>query len=99
MQRELEKLRKKIDKADHELLRALAFRFSAVRSIGLLKKANGIPIRQSARWKEVVRDRLKLAKKMGLSGDLADKIFTAIHREAIRTQRKLSSKKSRKRSK
>ena len=97
MQRELEKLRNKIDKADHELLRALALRFSAVRSIGLLKKANGIPIRQSARWKEVVRDRLKLAKKMGLSGDLADKIFTAIHREAIRTQRKIA--KDRKRSK
>ena len=92
MQRELEKLRKKIDKADHDLLRALASRFSVVKSIGLLKIKNGVPIRQNARWKEVVRDRLNQAKKMGLSGDLADKIFTAIHREAIRTQRKLVSK-------
>jgi chorismate mutase len=86
--RELRRLRKKIDQADKALLQAFAKRFDAVEKVGKLKKKQNLPVVQKARWKELLTDRVKRAKRLGVSGDFTKKVFGAIHLEAIRIQKR-----------
>ena len=83
----LKRLRKKIDSADQKLLKALSQRFAAVERVGKLKKERKMPIVQKARWKELLVDRVKRAKKLGVSESFIRSVFKLIHLEAIRLQR------------
>jgi chorismate mutase len=58
------------------------------RKIGALKKKHNVSIVQKARWSEVVADRLKHGKKLGLNLRLIDKIFKEIQKESIAVQKK-----------
>jgi chorismate mutase len=87
-EQELKRLRKKIDEADTALIRAFAARFDAVEKIGKLKKELKLQVIQKARWKELLADRLKRAKALGISGAFVREVFKAIHLEAIRIQKR-----------
>jgi chorismate mutase len=86
--RELKRLRKKIDQADKALIKAFSARFDAVEKVGNLKKKLKLPVVQKARWKELLADRLKRAKRLGVSESFVKLVFKAIHLEAIRIQKR-----------
>jgi chorismate mutase len=94
----IKRLRKKIDKADRAFLRALKERLMIAEKIGKIKIAEGMPLFQKARWREMIEGRLALASSMGLERKFAKKLFEEIHKEALRIQRALrQSKKTEKR--
>jgi chorismate mutase len=86
--RELKRLRGKIDQADKALLKAFSARFDAVTKVGKLKKKLNLPVVQKARWKELLSDRVKRAKRLGVSEIFVKKVFGEIHLEAIRIQKR-----------
>jgi len=59
---DLKQLRKRIDEIDDQILNALSERVKICKAIGSAKKAQGIPVRDSDREKEVYkRTRVKAA--------------------------------------
>jgi chorismate mutase len=58
-------------------------------TIGHYKKENNITILQSVRWDEIVKRVLIKGKTKGLSPELIDTIFKAIHQESINHQMKI----------
>jgi chorismate mutase len=85
---QLKRLRKKIDQADKDLIKAFSMRFDAVEKIGKLKKKQKLPVVQKARWKELITDRVKRAKRLGVSEAFIKTVFNAVHAEAIRIQKR-----------
>ncbi len=93
---EIEELRRKIDILDDHLLVTLEQRIRLVEKIGKLKQANNITILQSTRWKKILNDAVKKAKKKNIDPVFINKIFKLIHQEAISVQAKIMNKKLRK---
>jgi len=93
-EKEFAQLRKKIDQADRILFNALGSRARAVEKIGVIKRDHDLPVFQKKRWKEVLRERVKIAKRMGLSERFSKNLLELIHKESCRVQRNI--KKGRK---
>ncbi len=83
---ELEKLREKIDKIDYTIIDLFAKRMELVTIIGRNKRKNDVSILQPERWKYIVENRIKTAKKRNLSKEFILEIFRKIHDESIRNQ-------------
>jgi chorismate mutase len=64
-------------------------RMKVAETIGLYKKENNITILQSLRWDEIIRRAIIKGKEKGLSPELIDAIFKAIHQESINHQMKV----------
>lgn len=81
----LKHLREHIDQTDKEIVQALAERMMLVEQIGMHKKEMGLEIRDEKRREEVLRSRIELGKKCGLSEELVRKLFEEIldHSEEI----------------
>jgi chorismate mutase len=90
----IRKLRRKIDAADRALMKALGSRMATVEKIGNIKIAAGMPILQKTRWKEVMKQRLDAAARLGLSDRFTTALYALIHREALDIQKKLGRKKA-----
>ncbi len=75
---DVQRLRKKIDTLDENILRLLGERSEICRSIGLLKKENGLPITDVARENEVFTTVKGKAPDFGLDSDLIEAIFRQI---------------------
>ncbi len=82
----LDELRKLIDKLDDELLEILAKRMKVSVEIGKFKKENNIPIEQSDRWRDLIKDRLNKAKNLNLNPKFIQKLLQLIHDESIQKQ-------------
>lgn len=82
----LAELRDRIDKLDDKLILLLEERMKVVDKIGLYKKKNNITILQNKRWDDMLRSRLILGNRKGLSDEVINKIFRAIHQESINKQ-------------
>jgi chorismate mutase len=82
-------LRRQIDQWDDELLRVLRSRMAISRQIGHYKKQENITILQTARWSEVLEDKLKKARKLGLSDRFVAQVFKQIHQESIDFQKRV----------
>ncbi len=93
-QKKLKPHRQKIDQADRAILRALGSRFQAVLKIGKIKKQLGLPARQKARWQELMRERLRLAKTLGLNPKFVEALYRLIHRESLSMQSRKKKRKS-----
>ncbi len=78
MPKELENLRKKIDRIDFEILQKLAERFLVVSKIARYKAKNNLPIFFGKREKEMLRVRKILAKKYKLDESMVEKLFKLI---------------------
>jgi chorismate mutase len=85
----LDGLRRQIDQWDDELLRVLKSRMAISTQIGAYKKQENITILQTARWSEILEDKLKKARGMGLSDNFIAQIFKNIHQESIAFQNKV----------
>jgi chorismate mutase len=85
----LGELRQQIDIFDDYLLDLIEKRMKVAKMIGKYKKDNNITILQSARWDEIVKRAMIKGKTKGLSEDLIDTMFKAIHQESINRQMKI----------
>ncbi len=88
----LEELRQEIDSFDDKLLDILNGRMAVSRKIGEYKKKHNITILQASRWDELLKRRIKVAGKKGLSEEFITKIFKAIHQESINHQTRVMNK-------
>ena len=79
----LVELREKIDTIDRDLLEIMADRMSVAEEIGHYKKDNNITILQSARWDEIVKNRMKIGLEKNLSAGFISKLFEIVHKESI----------------
>lgn len=85
----LGELRQQIDVYDDHLIDLLEQRMKVAEKIGMYKKENNITILQSARWDEIVRRAMTRGKSKGLSEELIDNLFKAVHQESINRQMKV----------
>ena len=80
--------RKKIDEIDRRLVRLLNDRARCVREIGWIKHQDGLPILESSREAEVLRQALE-ANQGPLEDDAIRRVFEGIVREGRALQQKL----------
>lgn len=85
----LGELRQQIDIFDDYLLDLMEKRMKVAETIGHYKKENNITILQSARWDEIVKRAMNKGRAKGLSAELIDTMFKAIHQESINRQMKI----------
>src|SRR5665647_415009 len=85
----LGELRQQIDIYDDHLLDLMEKRMKVAETIGRYKKENNITILQTTRWDEIINKVLAKGKAKGLSSELIDTIFKAIHQESINHQMKV----------
>jgi chorismate mutase len=57
-----------------------------VEEIGKQKKASNLTILQTKRWDDIVKKRVDLGARKGLSEEFILKVFQAIHQESINHQ-------------
>ena len=79
-------LRQQIDDIDHSLLTLLASRMALSRQIAGIKRELHSPVYQSARWADVMADRLQIATALGLDADFTKEMLEKIHGESVRVQ-------------
>ena len=85
----LGELRQQIDIFDDHLIDLMEQRMKVAETIGRYKKENNITILQSVRWDEIVKRVLVRGQAKGLSAELIDTMFKAIHQESINHQMKI----------
>ena len=85
----LGELRQQIDVYDDHLLDLMEKRMKIAETIGRYKKENNITILQSTRWDEIIKKVMAKGVAKGLSAELIDTIFKAIHQESINHQMKV----------
>ena len=79
-------LREQVDKLDDKLINLFDKRMKVVEEIGKHKKANNLTILQTQRWDDILKKRLNLGTKKGLSAEFISKVFRSIHQESINHQ-------------
>ncbi len=79
-------LRSEIDDIDAELLQLLARRMNVSSQIGAYKKEKGLTVVQMDRWKQILANHLQTGEELGLSKELINKVFEAIHLASIQRQ-------------
>ncbi len=82
----LAELREQIDKLDDKLLNLFEKRMMVVEEIGRQKKTNNLTILQTKRWDDILKRRVSLGSRKGLSEEFILKVFRAIHQESINHQ-------------
>lgn len=79
-------LRDQIDKLDDRMINLLEERMKVSEQIGEHKKINNITILQTKRWDDMLKSRLQLGIRKGLSEEFMIKLFRSIHQESINHQ-------------
>lgn len=87
-----EELRQKIDRADREIIEALARRMRLVEKIGVDKKESNIAVLQPERWKSIFETRKEWARQMQVNPEFAAELYELIHLESIRVQTEIVGK-------
>jgi len=82
----LAELRDQIDKLDDRIINLLEERMTVSEKIGSYKKENNITILQTKRWDDMLKNRLRLGTRKGLSEEFIIKLFRSIHQESINHQ-------------
>jgi len=90
----LSDFRKKIDFIDLEILKLLAARNEILPEIITYKQKHNLPILQSGRENEIMKEKLKLAKKLKLSPQYIESILDLILSESRRIQVELNTQKN-----
>ena len=86
LSQQLTPLRQQIDDIDHNLITLLARRMALSRQIAKVKQELHSPVYQSARWADVMADRLEIATTLGLDADFTKELLEKIHGESVRVQ-------------
>ncbi len=79
-------MRDQIDKIDDKIINLLKERMLVSENIGDYKKENNITILQTKRWDDMLKNRLALGTRKGLSEEFIIKLFRSIHQESINHQ-------------
>lgn len=79
-------LRDQIDKLDDRIINLLEERMHVSEKIGEYKKENNITILQTKRWDDMLKNRLRLGLRKGLSEEFIIKLFRSVHQESINHQ-------------
>ena len=82
----MEELRNRMDRADREIIEAIANRMAIVEETGEHKRDNNVAIFQVERWNEVFRTRADWGEKMNLNKEFVAELYKVIHLESIRKQ-------------
>ncbi len=88
----LSKLRKQIDELDNSILETIATRMRVCEEIGTYKKEHNLSVLQTARYDELLQDRIAKSLPLGLSEDFLRTLFVAIHEESVRHQMEIMNK-------
>jgi len=88
----LAELRDQIDKLDDRMINLLEERMQVSEKIGNHKKDNNITILQTKRWDDMLKNRLTLGTRKGLSEEFMIKLFRSIHQESINHQTSVMNK-------
>jgi len=88
----LAELRDQIDKLDDRIINLLEDRMGVSEKIGSYKKENNITILQTKRWDDMLKTRLNLGNRKGLSEEFIIKLFRSIHQESINHQTSVMNK-------
>lgn len=88
----LEELRANIDQLDAQIIDFVEKRMDFVKLIGEKKKQNNIRILQSTRWDEIIEKAILKGKEKGLSEEFINRLFKALHQEAINIQTEILNK-------
>lgn len=83
---DLSVLRGQIDEIDNSLLELLSKRMRVSREIGQYKLEHGMPVLQTVRYDEILKDRAEQGEKMDMSGEFVKKVLENIHEESVRQQ-------------
>ncbi len=86
----LEQLRQQLDQLDGEIIALMARRQAIAREVAAAKRATGYPTRDYQREREVVMGVRRRAEKLGLSGDLAEKVLRLLIRSSLTAQEQVS---------
>ena len=87
--------RDEIDLIDLEILDTISRRAKVVEKIAEYKREHKMTILQVSRWDELLKDRLAIAKKLGLDDKFSKELYQQIHLMSIRIQTKvMNAKKS-----
>ena len=89
VERDLAGWRSEIDDIDEELLHLLARRMEVSAQIGEYKKRNNVTVVQMDRWKKILEDHIATGNDMGLSPQLINEVFEAIHQASIERQSRI----------
>jgi len=81
----LEKSRCRISRIDRRLTRLLYSRYRLVLEVGLLKRKQGIPVKDEEREKEILK-RLSSIKRDGGFKNFLEEVYTAIFRASRRVE-------------
>ncbi len=76
--RSLAAIRSMIDAVDRDMLHLLARRTALVGELAEYKRRHGVPIRDLAREKQIVRDRRALAERLALAPEVVESVFRLI---------------------
>ena len=79
-------LRAIMDEVDDELWETINRRMDVSRRIGEWKRQQGVPVRQPARFEDILHRRIERETTNGLSRDTVTAICQALHEESIRKQ-------------
>ena len=88
-ERDLANLRGEIDDIDDELLQLLARRMEVSAQIGEYKKNHNVTVVQMDRWKKILADHVATGADLGLSPQLINEVFEAIHQASIERQSRI----------
>lgn len=83
MSTELDDLRVSIDLLDSALVTILAERMRLVKKVGSYKKQHNIAPLMPERWISVLTSKKTLGESLGVSAELIEEIYTAIHENAL----------------
>lgn len=83
------KLRKEIDKLDHDMVKLLRKRLKAVEKVAKVKQKHGLEIFDRKRENEIARKLNKMAKKYGLRKPFLYRIWDNILEETKDLQKKI----------
>ena len=83
---ELAWLRAEIDELDDQLWETIARRMEVSERIGEWKKEHGVQALQPQRYAEIIAQRKEWAEQKGLSEELVQNLFDAIHQESLKKQ-------------
>lgn len=84
----LEILREKIDLLDTGLLRVLAQRLEISKEIAEFKKVNGLPIQDSKRELDLIKDRIRKGKELSIDDEkFVTELFELIMKKSREVQR------------
>jgi len=85
----LDDFRKQIDLIDDQIVNLLNKRMIVVKKIGKWKRKKRIKPFDRVRWQKVLTDKIKKAKKLSINPELVEKIYRAIHEEALKVEEKI----------